>query len=402
MTETLIKRRCVISIGDYDSPQVTQQYANFQAGLKRFSQTWNVLTKISPLRSEADGAIGIWRTETSAPNWVVQTDFRILNWSEIFNAEPRRWNLDRAWRAIKAVADVISSGTWWEYFRLNWRFALFFFSPLLALVCGLLLCLWLSAVLGNLEVPFASMVAIAAIGGLGYWYIKWVDPVGLVRVLDMWIFVHDLVHLRKEDLAERLGIFIEDLKAILRSDDFDEIVLVGHGFGAVFQPLIVDRAFWAMPEFGKDGRSVSLMSLGSMLLAVGSHREGAWAIVPASRIARDRWVFWAEYQAQEDVLNFPGKNPITELLSDHGKPVLQKIDVQSMIELGSKRQSPARINQIHRQYVRANTKRYFYDYFMVACGPFHLRTRVKFPSLMTEAFDSDGRLISEPKQTKKI
>lgn len=400
MTETLIKRRCVISIGDYDSPQVTQQYANFQAGLKRFSQTWNVSTKISPLRSEADGAIGVWRTEARAPNWVVHTDFRILNWSEVFNAEPRRWNLDRAGRAVKALADVFSSGTWWKYFRLNWRFALFFFYPVLAVVLVALLYLWLSAFLTNTEIPFASLVALVVMAMLCFSYIKWIDPVDLLRVLDLWIFVHDLVHLQRENLAERLGIFIEDFKAILKSRDFDEVVLVAHGFGAVFQPLIVDRAFWAMPEFGKDGGSVSLLSLGSMLLAVASHRDGAWAIVPASRIARDRWVFWAEYQAKEDVLNFPGKNPLAEMLSEHSKPVLRRISIQDMIDLGPKRQSTNRINQIHRQYIRANTKRYFYDYFMVACGPFHLRSRVKYPELMTEAFGADGGLVSEPKSTK--
>jgi hypothetical protein len=399
LTDTLIKRRCVISIGDYDSPQVTQQYANFQAGLKRFSQTWNVATRISPLRTEADGAIAIWRTEAKAPNWVVQTDFRILNWPDVFGSDTR-WSLDRAWRTVKAGADFISSGTWWHYFRLNWRFGLFFFYPLLAVLLLSFLCLWLSAFLGNMEVPFASLLAISALAALSLSYLKWIDPVGILRVLNMWTFVHELIHLQKANLADRLGIFVEDLKAILAVDDFDEIVLVGHGFGAVFQPLIVDRAFWAMPEFGKDGRSISLLSLGSMLLAVGSHPEGAWVVMPASRIARDRWVYWAEYQAQEDVLNFPGKSPLAELLSDHRKPVLQRISIRKMIELGGKGRLASRINQIHRQYVRANTKKYFYDYFMVACGPFHLRTRVKFPSLMTEAFDSDGRLVSEPQPTR--
>lgn len=399
MTDTLVKRRCVISIGDYDSPQVAQQYANFQAGLKRFSRTWNVATRISPLRTEADGAIAIWRSEAKAPNWIVQTDFRILNWQDVFGSDAR-WSLDRAWRAIKAAADFISSGTWWRYFRLNWRFGMFFFYPLLAVFLVSFLLLWLSVFLGNMGLPSSSLLAMSALGALSYCYLKWIDPVGMLRVLDMWIFVHELIHLKKANLADRLGIFVEDLKAILAADDFDEVVLVGHGFGAVFQPLIVDRAFWAMPEFGKDGRSINVLSLGSMLLAVGAHPEGAWVVMPASRIARDRWVYWVEYQAQEDVLNFPGKSPLAELLSDHGKPVLQRITIRQMIELSGKGLA-SRISQIHRQYVRANTQRYFYDYFMIACGPFNLRARVKFPSLMTEAFDADGRLLSEPKQAAK-
>lgn len=370
-------------------------------GLKRFSQTWNVGMRISQMRTEADGAIAIWRTEARAPNWIVQTDFRTLNWQDVFGSETR-WSFDRVWRMIKAGADFISSGAWWRYFRLNWRFGLFFFYPLLSLLLISVLCLWLSAFLGNMEVPFASLLATSILAAISYCYIKWIDPIGIPRVLNLWIFVQELVHLQKASLADRLGIFVEDLKGILGSNDFDEIVLVGHGFGAVFQPVILDRAFWAMPEFGKNGRSISLLSLGSMLLAVGSHPEGAWVVMPASRVARDRWVFWAEYQAEEDILNFPGKSPLAELLSEHGKPVLQRISIPKMAEISPKGRGGGGIFQTHRQYVRANAQRYFYDYFMVACGPFSLRARVKFPDLMTEAFDADGRLVSEPRQTGKI
>ncbi|MFZ0847490.1 MAG: hypothetical protein WAM62_17020 [Pseudolabrys sp.] len=392
MPDSLVKRRCVISIGDYEPTSVAQQFANFQRGLQRFSQIWKVATSVSPFKLEADGAIAVWHTETKAPNWMVITEFRLFNWSDIVKKDFQRWNFGRAWRAIRSITDFVVSGTCWRYFRLKWRFGLLFLYPLLAVLFAAIVSLWLSAFLGNLEVPYASLIAFL-IGAVAIFSVfKWVDPVVLPRIVDLWVFLHELVHLEKTDLAERLGIFSQDLARLLESSNFDEILVVGHGIGAVLQPIIVDRAFWAMPEFGKNGRPVSLLSLGSLLLAVGLHPEGGWVVGPMSRVARDKWVYWAEYQAEEDTLSFAGINPVTELLSDHGKPVLQRIQFKEMQDFDSKGRFAKGSIQNHRQFVRANAKRYFYDYFMICCGPFDLRARFKYPEIMVSAFTSDGRL----------
>ena len=209
--------------------------------------------------------------------------------------------------------------------------------------------------------------------------------------------MHELVHLERTGLAERLGIFSQDIVEQLQSDNFDEILIVGHGIGAALQPVIVDRALWALPEFGKDGRSVNLLSLGSLLLAVGLHPAGGWVIAPALRVSLDKMVYWIEYQDQEGIIGFPGRTPVTELIGDHGKPVLQEIEIKDMIDIDAKRRLPESAYQNHRQLVRPNSKKYFYDYFMICCGPFALstRTRVEEPDHMVTAFNPDGRLTSD-------
>jgi hypothetical protein len=391
----LIKTRCVISIGDYEPINVTQQFVNFQKGLQRFAQTWYVRAGYSAFRMEAEGAVAVWNVETKAPNWTVKTQFRLLNWSDIVRKDFRQWNPGRIWRAVRAFANFVISGTCWNYFRLNWRFGLFFLYPALTALLFTIAALWFAILLGSFSVPFAPFIALAIGVGLFAAFIKWIDPLVLSRVVDLWIFLYELVHLERAGLAERLGIFSQDLIAQLQSDYFDEIIVVGHGIGAVLQPIIVDRAFWALPEFGKDGRSINLLSLGSLLLAVGLHPEGGWVVAPASRIARDKWVRWAEYQAEEDILSFPGRNPITELISDHGTPVLYKVRAKHMADIDPKRHFPETAYRNHRQLVRANSKRYFYDYFMICCGPFSLSARMKYPDIMVSAFAADGSLVAD-------
>jgi hypothetical protein len=136
-----------------------------------------------------------------------------------------------------------------------------------------------------------------------------------------------------------------------------------------------------------------VLSVGSLVLAVGLHPEGTWLVSPMLRIAVDRWVNWVEYQVDEDILGFFGRNPVVELLQERGKPTVEKIRIKNMMATRKRRFSD--VYHAHRQPIEANTKRYFYDYFMICCGPFALPMRVKNPDLMVTAFGADGALVSD-------
>ena len=110
-------------------------------------------------------------------------------------------------------------------------------------------------------------------------------------------------------------------------------------------------------------------------------------------LSRDRCIYWAEYQVQDDVIGFPGINPVTELIDDQDKPKLQKIQIGDMADL--KISFPESIFRNHEALLQANSKRCPYDYFMICCGPFSLSARVEDPEFMVTAFHSEGRLISD-------
>ena len=393
MTDELIKKRCVVFIGDYDPAGAEQRFAAFQQGLRQFAQTWHVAVRTSPVKVEADGAVGVWTVETKAPNWQVATEFRLLDWSGVVKDDFRRWTFGRARQALKALANFIVSGTCWRYLRTSWRFGLLFLYPALAVLLFTLVALWLAGLLASLNVPFALLAGLAIGAGLFAAFVKWLDPFDMGRIVALWVFLYELVHLERTGLAERLGAFSQDIVAKLKANDYDEIVVIGHGIGAALQPIILDRTFFALPEFGKgDGRTINVVSVGSLLLAVGLHPEGTWLVSPTLRVAIDRWVEWVDYQADEDVLGFPGSNPLTVLTQEHGKPTMEKIRIKDMIDTATTRRFVR--YRAHRQPIEANTKRYFYDYFMICCGPFALPTRVKHPDVMVAAFGPDGALVS--------
>src|SRR6202030_2241943 len=103
---------------------------------------------------------------------------------------------------------------------------LFFLYPVLAVLLFTAIGLWLGTLLGNLGVPLPLFGGLAIGAGLFAAFIRWVDPFALPRVVDMWIVMYDLVHLKRSGLAERLGVFSQDIIAKLRSNDFNEIVII--------------------------------------------------------------------------------------------------------------------------------------------------------------------------------
>ncbi len=56
------------------------------------------------------------------------------------------------------------------------------------------------------------------------------------------------------------------------------------------------------------------------------------------------------------------------------------------------RRFKANFFRLHRQLVMGNEKRYFYDYYMICCGPLRLETRVLKPETIVGRFTEDGAL----------
>jgi hypothetical protein len=66
-----------------------------------------------------------------------------------------------------------------------------------------------------------------------------------------------------------------------------------------------------------------------------------------------------------------------------------------MVEEHTYRRFHLNFLRIHRQAVMGNERRYFYDYYMLCCGPIALRDRVEKPDWTVAAFAADGALQSE-------
>ncbi len=198
----------------------------------------------------------------------------------------------------------------------------------------------------------------------------------------------------RQPVEARLDRLARELVRLARETDADEIVIHGHSLGAPLSLAVVDRALQLDPQLGDRGKALQLVSTGSSLLKVALHPAAGWLREAVGRLADARSIYWVEYQALVDVINVYKVDPVVALgLPATGKPVVKIIRIRMMVEEHTYRRFHLNFLRIHRQAVMGNERRYFYDYYMLCCGPLRLGDWVEDPDRAVAAFAADGALI---------
>jgi hypothetical protein len=390
-----VRKRCFVQMTGYEPVGAERQHHRFIREMARFQKAWSVQGEVSPPVISADGAVASWSVACSGPNWRVDTDFHWFRWDDFVRADGAQSDWLRFPLGVAALMEFILTGTVVKYFTVAWRYGGFFLSPLVY-VLGMM---WLSIALTRLAVhhglPFPMISAPLLWLGffvlfrltLGrFWHIRY--------ALDDWYFARDLIHRVRPELETRLDVLAQEFVRILRATDADEIVFDGHSLGAPLSLIVLDRALKLDPRLLSSGKTLNLVSSGSSLLKVALHPAAGWIRETVGRVAKAPGIFWVEYQALVDVINVYKVDPVVALgLPFAGRPIVRIIHIRSMVEEHTYRRFRFSFLRIHRQAVMGNERRYFYDYYMLVCGPIALFERVADPDASVETFAADGGLI---------
>ena len=391
-----VRKRCFVQMTGYEPVGAEHQHRRFIREMARFQKAWSVKGEVSPPVISPDGAVASWSVACSGPNWRVDTDFHWFRWDDFVRADGAQSDWLRFPLGVAALMEFILTGTVVKYFIVAWRYGGFFLSPL-AYVLGMM---WLSIALTRLiahhGLPFPMILAPLLWLGFfvlfrftfgRFWHIRY--------ALDDWYFARDLIHRARPELETRLDALAGELVRILRASDADEIVFDGHSLGAPLSLIVLDRALKLDPQLLNRGKALNLVSSGSSLMKVALHPAAGWIRETVGRIAKAPGLFWIEYQALVDVINVYKVDPVVALgLPFAGRPLVRLIHIRSMVEEHTYRRFRLSFLRIHRQAVMGNEQRYFYDYYMLVCGPIALFDRVADPDASVEAFAADGGLTT--------
>lgn len=403
MAMAQVRKRCFVQMTGYEPVGPEHQHRRFVREMARFQTAWNVAGQVSPPELIADGAVARWTIETSGPNWRVTTEFHQFRWDDFIIADMAESDWRRFPLGLAAVMEFILTGTVIKYFVLAWRYGAFFLYPLIYILGTL----WLSIgatrfVLGRTAALFgpmpytmvvAPLLCFAMFAGLRLTFGRMVH---IRYALDDWYFARDFIHRVRPEVEARLDRLARELVRIVRETDADEIVIDGHSLGAPLTVTVLDRALMLDPDLGRRGKPLHLVSTGSSLLKVALHPAAGWLREAVGRVAHAPAVYWVEYQALVDIINVYKVDPVTALgLPAAGKPIVKIIRIRLMVEEHTYRRFTLNFLRIHRQAVMGNERRYFYDYYMLCCGPLALGDRVEDPDRAVSAFAADGSLAAQ-------
>ena len=390
-----IRKRCFLQMFGYEWVDVEHQHSRFIHEMSRFHKTWNVQGEVSAPTLSDDGLVANWTVDTRGPNWRVATDYYYLRWDDIVAIDRSVGDWRRFPAGIAALLDFAVTGTGFSYFTFAWRYGCFFLYPLIAIgvICGLSIwSAWSALRLGGLPSPVLWLPAASIAIFLALWWMLR-TRIFIRYALDDWCFARDFVRGRRPELDRRLERFARELLRLARETDADEIVIDGTSLGAPLTLLVVDRALALDPKLGSGGKPIHLVSSGSSLLKLALHPAAGWLRQAVGRVANTPTIYWVEFQAEEDFLNVYDVDPVVALdMPPTGKPIVKLISVRQMVEEATFRRLLLNFFRMHRQARSGNERRYYYDYYMLCCGPIALADRVEYSDQVVAAFAADGAL----------
>ncbi|MBL9199926.1 MAG: hypothetical protein JNL39_05430 [Opitutaceae bacterium] len=388
-----VARRTLLHLGGYDPVRPEDQHRLFGRELARYARTWGLTASASALTVEPDGLTAGWTAETTGPDWKTHTTYRVLRWDDLVAADMARATPGRLARALVTLADFAGTGTALRYVRASWPYALFFCFPFAALAL-------FAAVAGAVGVPVATKAGVPAGAAAGVaLFVVLYATVGrhwrVAQALDDWDFARGYVRGHRPEVGARIEKLAEVLLAEARAGAADEIVLVGHSFGATLALELLARALDREP-----GLRVRLLTVGATIPKLGLHPRGARVRACAARVAAAPGLAWAEYQACDDPISFYKVDPLSlrrqRTYEPGSRPMVRRAHVREMLAPETYRRFRHRWVRLHYQFLMANDQPARYDFFMFACGPLSFDQIVATPGGPAALFAADGSVRAAP------
>ncbi|MFJ6324820.1 MULTISPECIES: lipase [unclassified Rhizobium] len=375
-----VQKRAVFFIGGYDPKTPTAFFDRLRKEISRFDTLWGYQTVVSPVLDGGDNAVGKVAIVTHAPKdgWSTTTDFSFLCLDEMVLSDFARPLPVRLLRYLWTFADFVISGAALRFLARAWRFGLYFLYPFIMLA-SFLFAGYAARQVTVRGLGSTSWLVGTLVFGVALWILgkRW----AVSHLMDLWSFSLDFIRGRRPDADALLQRFAEEIVARVRAGSYDEVILIGHSTGgmlmidAAARCLLIDSLF---PDLA--GRVV-LLTLGSTALKAGYHPAGKNFRKAVERLADNDKFGWVEIQCLTDAINFYKTNPVEEMglksKVDGSFPIVRTVKVRDMVEPDTYERIKKNLFRVHYQYIFANTRPYWYDFFQICCGPIDLSTRVQ-------------------------
>ncbi|MEP6956534.1 MAG: lipase [Chthoniobacterales bacterium] len=380
-----IKKRAVFFIGGYEPKTPAEFFTRLRREIGRFEQIWRAQAAISELVLSEDGTIASVNIETEAAGkWSVQTAFHFLVLDGIVQKDAALPWPQRLLNYLRAFADFVSGGVLFRMLRQSWRFSLYFLYPFGVMVVFGAIALLSGRLVAGLSVPLAGPIGMAAaLAVLVVLTVTLGTRSWLSHLMNLWSFSRDYLRHERPDLETLLELWATAIVAQAQGAECDELLLVGHSTGGALILDIAARCLRLNPGFAGRVRETSLLTVGSTALKFGWHPAAADFRAKVQRLVDEPRLHWTEFQCLTDLVNFYRTDPVLEMglqprpvaAGEPPFPIVHQVHMRRMLDDAGYRHIRCSVFRMHYQFISGNSKRYFYDFFMICCGPLPLSLR---------------------------
>ena len=333
----------------------------------------------SPVEIAPEGAAGglspAVALRAERPEGRVETRYTLLRWDDIvLDRFARPWT----WRIAAGAAtllDYVANGAFVRMMRLMRRFGFLWLFPFVyyagaaggAALAGFTVAALLReagfeiAILAGLAANGLVLLAAGALGRASYAYL----------FLNDWIFSREVALDRTPELWTRIDAFADRIVRSLADPAVDEVVLVGHSFGASLAPLVAAAASRrveaaALPR-------LTILTLGGSLALIGFHPRADRFRAGLRRAAALPGVAWIDLSSSSDAVNFKRFDPVAQFgLSEPGTRSPLLLDTR-LVRRRRGLLGKIALMRLHMQFIKAADQPGGYDYIGLVTGAVPVR-----------------------------
>ncbi|MBP0614680.1 hypothetical protein [Jiella mangrovi] len=382
----MIKRRLVCCFPGFEPMRADAHLRRFRRGAEGAAALWDLTIGVEEPASDTgpDGlfpSLNVRLGGAAVGNAPWRTDTRIVffDWGDLILAYGARPVLKRYLSGYVALADFFLSGTVFRYFRVSWRYGLFYLFPVLLLVMAMLLSSlagWSVAVIAGIFVAIIGETAPSVIGAatavalvIGLPYIA-NRRLHLLTALDDWAMARDICRDKNPAIKERIRLQARELERMLSeaaATPGTELVVAAHSLGAILAVTALDEAL-SRPRLA--GLQPHVLTVGSSLMKTALHPASRSQRAAVARLVTERLLPWTDCQALLDPINFYKSNPATSLGIEAGRaPRVARVHFRKLVKPETYKRIKRDFFRLHRQFVLPVERRAPYSFHMLLTGP---------------------------------
>ena len=381
-----VLRRIVFLVGGYDPKQPDAFFGRLAKELQRSATTCGFTASVGPVVVSPQREVGSVEIDTVGPDWHATTHFGFLVLDPIVLKDFARPLHRRLFRYLATWLDYVVSGTFLAMARKAWRFSLYFLYPFVVLLLFALAAGALGSAIGSIPMPFAGAAGLVAALGAFVLLLKYLgNRWSTLHLMDLWSFSLRFLRGKRPDAEALLDRFAAAIVEKAKSAGADELILVGHSTGGGLVLDIAARCIALDPAFSGRSRRTSILTLGSTAQKLGMHPAASDFRARVKSLVDDPRLAWIDVQCLTDVINFYKCNPVADMgLEPRVKhepidlpfPLTVTVRIKEMLQPATYKRIKRNLFRVHYQYIFGNTRRYFYDFFLICCGPEPLAERM--------------------------
>lgn len=362
-----VRRRLVLYLSGFDPRGVRYYHQLYRAEAGKQAAVAGYAMEVGK-RERIGDHLYRWTVRQEQADRMVENDYIYCEWDDIVRQFWVKQPARLAWVTLTASWRALRSGVFAKTFQWSWPAGVTATMPAVLILALLLISI--------------------GFGGIGFWLWRWPGAAlglaagtallwGAYRLEQKfnltWVGRILSFHEREEQsrthvLDRRRDAFGDYLASRLADRDYDEILVVGHSYGAALAIAVVARALGSAPQ---DGPKLSLLTLGQTVMWLAWLPEAQAMRDEIAAVAESDAVDWLDISAPPDGACFALVDPYTAIgdrNAQRSNPKLLNAKFHEIMPKAEFDRQSRNWMRLHFQYIMATARPADYDFFAITAG----------------------------------